>query len=268
MTASAAELRLYQAPSSYYSTIARLALAENGVAYTPEFVDIHARMTQQSPAYVRLNPGMTVPTLVGPDFKLTESRDIAEYAFGLKDASIDEETRGWLDLHYGFPIEELTFGVLLKRNPLARLFVPRRLAAARARLLKLAAENPDLKALYEERAHVFAGRMLAFDPRLAWALAERRRAEAIGFLDKLEAALADGRESLVQPRYGVADVVWTVFLSRIEFVGLSAEIAKRARLARYWRAAQARPAFKAADVWTRMHFGRLIGGILGLWRQP
>jgi glutathione S-transferase len=38
---------LYRAPSSYYSMIARPALAEGGIAYEPVFVDIHFSMSQQ-----------------------------------------------------------------------------------------------------------------------------------------------------------------------------------------------------------------------------
>ena len=41
--------RLYQTPSSYYSMIARLALAEGGIAYERIFIDIHFRMSQQQP---------------------------------------------------------------------------------------------------------------------------------------------------------------------------------------------------------------------------
>jgi hypothetical protein len=47
--ASAATPRLYHAPSSYYSMIARLALAEGGIAYEPVFMEIHVRMSQQHP---------------------------------------------------------------------------------------------------------------------------------------------------------------------------------------------------------------------------
>jgi Glutathione S-transferase, N-terminal domain len=64
---SGAKPRLYHAASSYYSMIARLALAEGGIAYEPVFVEIHFRMAQQQPDYVRLNPNMTVPTLVLAD---------------------------------------------------------------------------------------------------------------------------------------------------------------------------------------------------------
>lgn len=261
---SVATPRLYHAPSSYYSMIARLALAEGGIAYQPVFVEIHVRMSQHQPDYVRLNPNMTVPTLVIADRVLDQSRDIAEYALGLSEASLDGETKAWLDLHYAYPIEELTFGRFLAGNPLARKVIPKRLEATRRRLLARAAENPDLAQAYEIRAAAFAARLRALDPAAVVQLAERRRTEAIGFMDRLEQTLRDGRAVMVPPAYGVADVVWTVFLARMEFAGLGAEIPKRPALARYWRAMQARPSFSAADIWTKVHVFRLIGGILGI----
>jgi tetrachloro-p-hydroquinone reductive dehalogenase len=261
--ASDADLTLYHAPSSYYSMIARFALAENGVAYRPVFVDIHRRLDQLAPDYVRLNPGMTTPTLVAPGRVLTESRDIAEFAYGFGPGETDPETRAWLDLHYAFPIEELTFGRLLARNGLARLIVPRRLAAARRRSVALAAAHPDLAKLYERRADVYASRLLGFDPHLIAALAERRSQEAIALIDRLDAALSDGRETLVGSRFGLADVVWAVFLARMELSGLGAEIPKRPAVARYWSASRARPGFALADIWTRLKFERLLTGVLG-----
>ena len=256
--------RLYHALSSYYSMIARLALVEGGIAYEPVVVDIHLKMVQQRPDYVRLNPNMTVPTLVLADRVLDQSRDIAEYALGVSEATIDDDTKAWLDLHYGYPIEELTFGGLLARNPLARIVIPRRLEAIRRRLLERASQNPDLADVYKARAAVFAERVRAFDPAAVVRLAEKRRVEAIAFMDRLEQTLHDGRSVIVPPSYGVADVVWTVFLARMEFVGLGAELQKRAALERYWRAVQARPSFAAADVWTELHLARLIGGMLGI----
>src|SRR5262249_22635239 len=104
-----AKPRLFHTPSSYYSMIARLALAEGGVVYEPVFVDIHFRMSQQRPGYVRLNPNMTVPTLVLADRILDQSRDIAERALGVDEATLGGEARAWLDLHYAYPIEQLTF---------------------------------------------------------------------------------------------------------------------------------------------------------------
>ncbi len=254
--------RLYHALSSYYSMIARLALVEGGIAYESVAIDIHLRMVQQQPDYVRLNPNMTVPTLVLPDRILDQSRDIAEHALGVGDATLDGDTKAWLDLHYGYPIEELTFGGLLARSPLARIMIPKRLESVRCRLLERAARNSDLAEIYEERAEVFAERVHTFDPAAVARLSGKRRAEAIGFMDRLEQTLHDGRAVLVPPAYGVADVVWTVFLARMEFVGLGAELQKRPALAGYWRAMQARPSFGAADIWTKLHVFRLIGGIL------
>ena len=158
------------------------------------------------------------------------------------------------------------FGRILSRNPLARVMIPKRLATARRKLLALADANPDLASVYTARAVVFAERISAFDPQRVQALADRRRGEAIGFLDQIEANFSDGRQVIAPPRYGVADVVWTVFLARMEFAGLGAEIQKRPALARYWRDVQARPSFAAADIWTRLHVGRLIGGIVGFVR--
>jgi ganglioside-induced differentiation-associated protein 1 len=71
-----AKPRLYHALSSYYSMIARLALVEGGIAYEPVVVDIHVKMVQQRPDYVRLNPNMTVPTLVLADRILDQSRTL------------------------------------------------------------------------------------------------------------------------------------------------------------------------------------------------
>lgn len=199
-----------------------------------------------------------------PDRILDQSRDIAESALGVSETTIDGDTKAWLDLHYGYPIEELTFGGLLARNPLARIMIPRRLESVRRRLLERAKQNPDLAKIYEERAEVFAGRVRAFDPAAVVRLSEQRRAEAIGFMDRLDQTLADGRGVLVPPAYGVADMVWTVFLARMEFVDMGAELQKRPALARYWRAMQARPSFAPADIWTTLHVFRLIGGMLEL----
>ncbi|TAL79144.1 MAG: glutathione S-transferase family protein [Beijerinckiaceae bacterium] len=259
--------RLYHNPASYYSMIARLALAESGLVYERVFVDIHLRASQQRPDYVRLNPNMTVPSPTLPGRILDQSRNIAEYALGVADGALDAETKFWVDLHYDYPIEELTFGGFLSRNPMARIMIPRMLAAAHRRLLARVAAYPDLAGVYKARAAVFAERVRVFDPDKAVHLSQTRRAEAIGFMDQIESHLADGRGTLVPPTYGLADVVWTVFLARMEFSGLGAEIDRRPALARYWRTMQARPSFTAADIWTRLHVLRLIGGILGIGRQ-
>lgn len=254
--------RLYHAPSSYFSMIARLALGEAGIDHEQVFVDILVRGSQQLPAYARLNPNMTVPTLVLPGRILDQSREILNVALSGAGQEPDAETTSWIGLHYSYPVEELTFGGFLARHAAARAIIPARMAASRRRLLQLAAAHPDLAGAYERRAEVFAERERTFDPKVATYLLATRREEAIELLDRLERHLADGREVMVLPDYGAADVVWTVFLARMEFVGMAEKIADRPALARYWGAMKARPSFVVADIWTRFQVGRVIFGIL------
>ena len=114
------------------------------------------------------------------------------------------------------------------------MLIPKRLVAVGRRLLTPAAANPDLAPAYKARAAVFAERARTFGPTTLCALAARRRGEAIAFMDRLEIGLADGRQVIVPPGYGLADVVWIVFLARVEFAALGGEIrvVARALLAR------------------------------------
>ncbi len=184
---------LYHAPSSYYSMIARLALAEGGVDYERVFVDILLRGTQHSAAYARLNPEMTVPSLVLGARVLTQSRAVVEWALGAGEGERGGEIGYWMDLAYSFAVEELTFGGLLARHAVARAVIPARLAAARRRLLRRAGAWPDLAEVYARRAAVFAERERVFAPAGAGRLFAARCGEACGLLDQLERRLGDGR---------------------------------------------------------------------------
>jgi glutathione S-transferase len=262
MIAPASSARLHHAASSYYSAIARLALVERGVPFESVRVDIHRRMEQLAPGHARLNPNLTVPTLEASGRVLSESRDILLFAFGTTEAALDDATRSWLDRHYAFPIDELTFGWLLSWNPLARSAVPRSLAATEKRLRRLATEHADLAGIYGRRAEVFARRVATFDPEGVVAMFHERKRAALGLLDVLDGALADGRATLVPGGHGPADVVWTVFLARMGFVRLDGEIARRAHVARYMKAVKVRPSFREADVWDRLSPLKLLKQVL------
>ena len=73
-------LELFHAAPSYYSMVARLALAEAQIPYSSRLLDIHLAKQQFSAVYRHLNPHMTVPILRGPDLLLTDSSDILRYA--------------------------------------------------------------------------------------------------------------------------------------------------------------------------------------------
>jgi glutathione S-transferase len=245
---------LYNAPPSYYSQIARLALVEAGIEFESVVIDIHRRRQNVEPDYVRLNPNMTIPTLVLPDKTLTESRDILDFALG----AATGEAKTWVDRQYAYMIEELTFGKLTSWNPIARKMIPRTMASQEARLRELASQNPDLAETYLRRAEVFAQRHRTFDAEKVAGLWTERLAQAREHLDALERALADGRATLVPTGYGPADVVWTVFLARVRFIHIGEEIEKRPAVARYTEQMFARPSFAKSDVWTSIELLKLV----------
>jgi predicted regulator of amino acid metabolism with ACT domain len=72
-------LELFHAAPSYYSMVARLALAEAGLSYRSHLIDIHLAKQQLSDAYRQLNPHLTVPTLRGDGLLLTDSQEILQW---------------------------------------------------------------------------------------------------------------------------------------------------------------------------------------------
>lgn len=237
--------------------IARLALAHSKKPYLSNTIDIHRRAEQLDPAYVRINPNMTVPSLVVGDRLLTESRDIA--LFALPPAPADEaEVNSLLDRHYGFEIEDLTMSWLMSWNPMVKQVLPRAIKKAQRRLAELADKHPDLRDTYLARAKVFARREQTFDPAGAARLFGARKATALGLLDHLEQTLSDGRKTLVPSGHSAADVVWTVFMGRLAFIRMSGEIERRPKLNAYWRAATATPEHEQADIWTSFSLFRFI----------
>lgn len=257
---SAQPAQLFHSPSSYYSMIARLALTESGRPFTLTKVDIHRRMAQFEPSYVRINPHMTVPALVLPGRTIADSRDILTWAYG--DQPFGPQVEDMVARQYRFAIDELTFSCLLRANPIARKIIPGKLARTRDRLIALAAANPDLADLYRQRSEVFAHRVRTFDPRAVAALFDTRWAQAAAELAWLESVLADGRRFLCGDTYGPADVVWTVFLARMRFIRRGAEVERLPSLRRYEADMRARPSFAAADVWPSVNIFKLIKQML------
>lgn len=256
--------RLHHTSSSYYSAIARLALVERSVAFESIPVDIHRKKQQLEPSYARINPNLSVPALELDDGRvLVQSRDILLFAFDTTEAQLDESSRGWVDRHYGFEIEDVTFGWLLSWNPLARRAIAPSLAKIERRIRELAVEHPDLADVYTRRADVFAKRVATFDPATVVAMYDERRRTLIDILDALDAALTDGRDFLVPSiGYGPADVVMTALVARVGFIRQNDELERRPALLRYVNAMKARPSFRAADLWDRIRPMQLLKQML------
>lgn len=249
---------LYHTPSSYYSMIARLSLLENGIDVTLNKVDIHRKQSNFTVEYCKLNPHMTVPTLVLPHLEnpLIDSRDILKYAFSQTappTVALAEEIETWIERLYAFPVEDLTVCWLLSWNPIlrARLETVMRQDIARLETTGAAhSSEPALLQAYQAKVEVMRKRIAKFGATRRDQLLSERTAQAIVLLDSLNAALADGRTYLVGDCYTAADVCAAVFLARIRFVNQSAAIEARAPLLAYETLLFARPATAAADLWT------------------
>ena len=71
---------LYHAPPSHYWQLARLVLAEKGVAWRSKFIAPGPPIFESyEPWYMRLNPSGTVPNLVHNGHCNPETIDIARY---------------------------------------------------------------------------------------------------------------------------------------------------------------------------------------------
>lgn len=238
---------LYHAPSSHYSMIARLALTEAGEPFQMQWVDIHRARENQAPWYVRLNPDMTVPTLVIGERVLPDSRLILDHAFPGTGSGPEEAL---IERFYRFPVDAYTFGWLMRWNPVARFLFPRKLARIRGDMLALAQGHPDLAEAYRRRAGIFDQRTAAFSqpPKRHWPALQAQVGE---LLDAMQLGLA-GRPYLSGEAYGAADVVATVFLARLHFCRQGGLLAQRPVLAAYWARMRGRDSFVRADVWDRL----------------
>jgi glutathione S-transferase len=253
-------LLLYHASSSYYSMIARLALLEAGVAFDGRSMDIHIAKEQLAPWYAAINPRRTVPALVEGERIWRDSRDIlavaAERAASLWLAP-DEGTRATIDAivaaHYEIPIERLTFAKAMARMPPARWLFPRML---RGIVRDLEAELPRAADADAVRAKIAVN-----TERLAYftggRLADKLEAER-EHVRRFLATLPKPEELLFGAKPTAADVVVTVLLGRLKMIGEWSLSASQPDISDYFARMQARPAFAAADIWTRFQLHRIM----------
>jgi len=246
-------VQLYHFPPSLGSQKARLALVEKGVFWQGISVDVGPSHENWEPWYIRLNPTGEVPTLVHGDAVLIDGKQILEYVDGYFEgppltpiAQGEEEAMDyWIDRARSYPLRELSYVVA------PGLFAWLSGDYKRDRMRKLLQHeraHPELSERYWEKARDLA--QLArqvHDPRTSRLLLERLSY----LLDELEMHLAtNGTEFIASDAYSLADVQWTVFLARLEMIGLSAMWKRgRAHINAYYHRVASRPSFHQADIW-------------------
>ena len=249
---------LYHAISSYYSMIARLALAVAGIDYSSRVMDIHRRREQLIPEYGAINPHMTVPALVTQTGILDDSRDILKWVVRERpEVFIEggESEQSFLDAHAAFSIEGLTFGKAMLRWPILKWAFPRLLAKACASLRRQQKEHPEL-------SEVFANKTAQNQARIRFFTEGSLKEKVL----TLRVAASDLIARVPPPRgiylYGdkpsAADVVLAVFLARLKMIGEWALVADRPDLMAWFEPISVTPAYQAADVWTEFSLKRIL----------
>lgn len=265
-------LELFHAAPSYYSMVARLALAEAGIATTSRLLDIHLAKQQLSDDYRALNPHMTVPTLRGPDLLLTDSSEILAFAAARAGAAwadadptlapaIGDAVQG----HYAISIETLTFSKLLTARPWLRPLVARLLSGLSRQLEQRAAHTAIDPAALLAKAQQDRERLQTLTATPAPETLAAMRAQVRAYLQGLP-PVADGAW-LFGSRLSSADVVLAVLLARLTMAA-ELPLLDRPDLQGWWQRYQGRPAVTAANLWTRFQRRRFLEALLEARRTP
>lgn len=233
-------LKLYHYWSSVCSQKARLCLAEKGLDWESQHIDLF-RFDHWQPEYVKLNPKSVVPTLDHDGKIIIESNVIIEYLddeypdppLKPKDNYLRAMMRLWI-----YDSEEIAHkGVnTCSHNPRHRKRLAR-FSADELREMSMRHPNPELRDRWVARA-------LEGVPKEE---EDKAYASLGGLLDKMEKTLADS-PWLAGPEYSLADVTMAPYVNRIEVLERPEMLspAERPRVADWWQRVQARPAFQTA----------------------
>lgn len=247
---------LYHFNNSVCSEKVRMVLFEKGIEWQGREVDLF-KGEQFDPDYLKLNPKGVVPTLVDEGHALTESTLIAEYLDdkhpepALKPA--DPAARADMRLYSKACDEGLHQGVAVLSY--SAMFMDRLRAMPREALEAHLARIPDLErrdrqtAVYEhgvEAPHVARG-VVAYEK----------------VFQKIDKALADGRDWLVGDMFSLAEINLAVYFARLEYMTLlDVWTGERPLVAAWFERIKARPCFQTEvvdwvreDEWAEMQAG-------------
>jgi len=243
------KLVLYHYPMSLCSQKVRLCLAELGLSYDAQSVDIGFGVENFEPWYIRLNPAGVVPTLCDGERIVTNSAQILRYLAvrtgeGLpSDARQRAAAEHWLKVADAIPLHAISYsrGAIPRGDEL----LEKRLE----RIVELQKSNRDLEEVYDALYKRVSGlRNNAISYRESGKAVEELNAR----LDDLDDALSHSM-FVAGASYSIADMIWTVTLARIDMLRLHEQLASHKLVASYYDRVTARPSFAAASIkrtWT------------------
>ena len=234
-------LILHHAWRSSASRRVRLCLEEKGLAYESHPVDL-AKMEHHTPEYLKINPNGVIPTLVHDGRAIYESGTLCEYIDEVfpepplrpADAYGRAAMRNWIRHVDGLIGNLIVFNWVHVLAKTASQWSDAELAE---RLKKVPSKE-------RQEAWLRAARKPYTEEERAAA-----RGKLVELLDRMEAMLSESAW-LVGERYGIADIAVVPFVKRIEEEIAPDEMrgGKHPRVAAWWRAIQARPAFARANI--------------------
>ena len=251
---------LYNAPSSYYSMIARFALLEANISFDSRAMDIHIAKEQLSTWYMNINPHMTVPTLVDGDLILVDSGDILRLAASIAgakwldaDLHANESIKNVVKNFYLIPIEHLTFAKAMIKFPPLHFLFPKLLANIVRNLRSQVVSAKDSAAilakisLNESRINYFTQGNLLDKLNI-------ERQKVSGFLS----SLPKPKNMLFGDKPSSADIVVGILLARLKMIGEYDLVEPYPQLNAWFLRMQQRESFQKADIWQRFQILRIL----------
>lgn len=234
-------LVLHHAWRSSASRRVRLCLEEKGLAYEGHVIDL-AKMEHHSPEYLKINPNGVIPALIHDGRPLYESGTICEYIDEVfpepplrPDNAYDRAMmRNWIR-HVDERIHNLI--IFNWRHDLQKVAEKWTDAELEAHLKKIPSKE-------RQEAWRRVARRPYTDEERAGA-----RAKLVELLDRMESTLGQ-TAWLAGERYTIADIAVVPFVKRIEEEIAPDQMtsAIHPRVAQWWAAIQARPAFARANI--------------------
>lgn len=213
-------LMLYHHPLSVCSMKVRLALEEKGLPWSGRVIDIVHKQEQLEPWYLALNPKGVVPTLQfsnGSSQVVTNSADIIRFIGELPEGSpINPQGSEKLKLMNSLidSADNIDLQILSYARHPSQEKSGRVLDARIEKARELADKHPEFKECYQECAKR-SEKNKTF--RVSDEHIESIETKAIDALSEIESQLKNSA-FLTGNTYTLADVIWTVVLSRLELL--------------------------------------------------
>ena len=247
-----ASLMLHHHPLSVCSMKVRLALEEKGLAWSGRVIDIMRKQEQLDPWYLRLNPRGVIPTLEfrnGTTQVVTNSADIIRFVAALpqgnsllpKNENDYELMDNLINLADEVDLQILSYA----RHP--SMEKSEKILDARIeKSLLMAKKHPELSRNYLDCADRSQNSKTFRVNEQHINDVEQRALKSIEFVEK---HLKDS-SFLLGDVYSLADVIWTVVLSRIDLLGYDSWLDESnfPHLSSYYSRMQKRKTYSLAQV--------------------